>query len=246
MTATQPPGAAAQPPAPAAVEFPGPEAPVQGIAWAWPGADLAVLMLHDIGADLDSLRWLAEPVAAAGVSVLCMDLPGHGLSEGRPESAAAAIADVYHGLCQAVPGVTGIVAEGHAASLLLGNPLDPPPVAVTLIAPQPPAAQQPPGAAVPIAPDWRLVPKLVVAPHGQDRSDAYARDILAATNAWSLRADLARAGDGDEPDPVFEQQVASLTIKFMLEPAAFELSSRRMAAMNAASQANREETGWIP
>jgi pimeloyl-ACP methyl ester carboxylesterase len=231
---------AAQPPAPAAVELPGPEAPVQGIAWAWPGADLAVLMVHDIGADLDSIRWLAEPVAAAGVSVLCVDLPGHGLSEGQPESAAAAIATVYQGLCRAVPGVTGVVAEGQAGSLLLSTSLDPAPVAATFIAPQPP------GAAAPIASGWRFVPKLVIAPHGQDASGAYAQHILAATNAWSLRADLARAGDGNEPDPVFEQQVASLTIKFMLEPAAFELSSRRRAAMSAASQAHGEETGWIP
>ncbi len=79
------------PPAPAAIQLPGRAGAVRGLAWAWPESDLGMLFLHDLGADLDELRWLAEPVAAAGISVLAVDLPGHGLSDGGRRPAPSSL-----------------------------------------------------------------------------------------------------------------------------------------------------------
>ena len=45
-----------------------------------PGGEIAFLMLHGWGATAQSLRLLAEGIAAAGYSVLVPTLPGHGTS----------------------------------------------------------------------------------------------------------------------------------------------------------------------
>jgi hypothetical protein len=107
---------------------------------------------------------------------------------------------------------------------------------VVLIGPR----QESPGPAR-IAPVWRLVPKLVVVADPDGPSDAYAQEIIGMTNAWTLRADLARLGDGSDRDEVFAQQVTSLTVKFALEQAAFELAARGMAAGKGAGKAVGDE-----
>lgn len=208
-------------PAATAIQIPGPDGAIRGIAWAWPGSDLGLLFLHDLDADLDAVRWLAEPVAAAGSSVLAVDLPGHGLSDGHRRSAAGAVEIAYQALRQEVTGTAAVVAEGRSAGLLLGQELSPAPTAAVLIGP----AWAGPGHPR-IAPGWRLVPKLVIVPEATEPTDRCARKILDATNAWCLRADLARPGDGGAGDEAFARQATSLTVKFALEQAAFELSAR--------------------
>ncbi len=119
---------------------------------------------------------------------------------------------------QEVAGAAAVVTEGRSAALLLSQELTPAPAAVVLI--------KPAGlAALPIAPSWRQVPKLVVVPNADVQANRCASQILDATNAWCLRADLA-GGPGDED---FARQVTSLTVKFALEQAAFELSARDSA-----------------
>jgi pimeloyl-ACP methyl ester carboxylesterase len=43
-----------------------------------------VVLVHDAGADIDAWRPLAGPLAAEGMSVLALDLRGHGGSDGEP------------------------------------------------------------------------------------------------------------------------------------------------------------------
>jgi pimeloyl-ACP methyl ester carboxylesterase len=45
-----------------------------------------VVLVHDAGADLDAWRPLAGPLAAEGMSVLALDLRGHGGSDGEPSA----------------------------------------------------------------------------------------------------------------------------------------------------------------
>ena len=72
------------------------------------------------------------------------------------------------------------------------------------------------------------MPKLVVLSAGAE-SD-YAQKIIDDTTAWCLRADLVGLGEDSEDREGFEIHVSTLMLKFLLEQAAFELSSRRMAA----------------
>ena len=50
---------------------------------SWPGGSDWVLMVHDVGSDLDCWRPLIGPLAAAGYSVATIDLRGHGASDGE-------------------------------------------------------------------------------------------------------------------------------------------------------------------
>ncbi len=67
-------------PAPVAVEIGYAHGVTQAVSWSWPTSDLALLVLHDLGADLDKVRWLCERFSSAGVHVL-----SHRPSRPRPQ-----------------------------------------------------------------------------------------------------------------------------------------------------------------
>jgi len=217
-------------PAPAAVEIAAQTAggpTVRGLHWEWPGSDLSMLFVHARGRDLDDLRWLADLMVAGGISVLAIDLPGHGLSDGDglvPEQGSAAIRAALATLGRDTAGVAAVLAEGESAGLLLQTELaanDDPPVAAILLDPRPlPEGQR-------RHPSWRLVPKLLMVPAGTGHPEFAAR-VVDATNAWTLQADLHGFG-GPRRTEIAAVQVASLTQKFVLEVAAYELAGRRAA-----------------
>jgi pimeloyl-ACP methyl ester carboxylesterase len=209
------------PPLPQAVEIPHDVGLAHGVAWRWPDSDLAVLALHDLDSDLDAVRWICEPLAAAGADVLSVDLPGHGLSDGDGSAAAPAIAAAWAGLSANPARAACLLAEGRTAEIVLGMDLAAPPVAAVLVAP---GRQTGPPAA--IADSWTCVPKLLVVPAGSAPIAAYADSIAESTRGWCLRADLARALR-PWPQDAFAVQVASLALKFLLEQAMFELASRK-------------------
>ncbi len=212
-----------QPPGPCAVEVPYPGGAAQGINWPWPSSDLALLVLHDLDADVDRVRWLCERAASAGTHVLALDLPGHGLSEGDVHAdGPALVAAAYRSLCDAVSGAVGLVAQGRSANLLLSTDTGRPPVAVAFLDPQRDDGYGPATSC------WRHVPKLVVISKGAP--DSYAQEIIAGTTAWCLRADLVGLSEGGKDREGFEIHFVSLALKFLLEQAAFELASRRTAS----------------
>lgn len=213
-----------QAPEPVATEISYAHGVSEGVTWPWPTSDLALMVLHDIGADLDGVRWFCERVASAGAHVLAIDLPGHGLSAGDvsaegPEVVAAA----YGELVEGVAGAVGIVAHGRSAQLLLTTELADPPVGVAFLDPRGVDDGR-----TQMASCWRHVPKLVVLSKGA--SDNYAKEIIGGTTAWCLRADLVGLGEQGRDREGFEIHVVSLMLKFLLEQAAFALSSRNMAA----------------
>ncbi len=79
-----------------------------------------LLFLHDLGEDLDTWRQVAPAVRAAGFRVICLELRGHGLSDGEPDPAAiaddvtAALAEVRGAF-----GPAGLVVCGTAAQVAL-------------------------------------------------------------------------------------------------------------------------------
>jgi hypothetical protein len=200
-----------------------PEGGLSGVVWRWPAADLSLLLVHDIGRDLDALRWITDPLVAIGVSCLAIDLPGHGLSDGDVEAdGRAAIATAYGELTATTSGVVAILAAGAAVPLVLSTELADAPVAAVFLAPRRAADQTPPTVG------WRLVPKLAIVEAEAEDGRDFANEIIETTNAWCLRADL-RSERGAEDD-VFVEQVASLALKFLLEQAAFAIAGRAQTA----------------
>jgi len=178
------------------------------------------IVLHDEGEDLDSLRWLSTSLFANGISQLLVDLPGHGLSSGGlPAHASAAVTAAY-GFARACGyPIVGLLAEGSTCHAMLRVDLQPPPVAGLLLSPRNNSdeALQCPG--------WIRVPKLVVVPSDSPESAAFADAVVRGTHAWCLRAHLAIPGTDDPESAVARTQISSISVKFLLEQAAFARSS---------------------
>ncbi len=215
-------------PAPVAVEIAHAHGVAQAVSWPWPASDLALLVLHDFGSDLDSMRWLCDRFAHAGVHVLSLDLPGHGLSGGElGQDGPAVVAAGFRFLQESAQGAVGVVARGRSAHLLLATNLKVPPVAAAFLDPRRDARGPEHSSS-----RWLHVPKLVVLSAGAE--SPYAQKIIEDTTAWCLRADLVGLTEKGPDRDGFEVQVSTMMLKFLLEQAAFELSSRRMAAAAAA------------
>jgi alpha-beta hydrolase superfamily lysophospholipase len=105
----------------------------------WPGADDGLVLVHDVGQDVDAWRPLVGPVVEAGFGIAAVDLRGHGASDGtwdplRLDSdlqaiAAAARQAFGRRLAMGSAGLTGL------AVLRLG--FSPRPDAVILFSPGP-------------------------------------------------------------------------------------------------------------
>lgn len=105
----------------------------------WQGADDGLVLVHDIGQDLDAWRPLIGPVVAAGFGVAAIDLRGHGASDGawdpmRLDSDLQAIAAAGR---QAFGGRLVIGSAGVAGLTVLRPGFSPRPDAVILFSPGP-------------------------------------------------------------------------------------------------------------
>lgn len=81
----------------------------------WPVAGPPVIFVHDFGADLDHWGSLTGDLAGMGFRVVSLELSGHGLSEGDPDSSAIPD-DVKTMVTQTsrVWGPCGLVVTGEA------------------------------------------------------------------------------------------------------------------------------------
>ena len=72
-----------------------------------------LLFVHDLGEDLDAWGSVAPAVRAAGFRVICLELRGHGLSDGEPDPSAT-LDDVTGALAevQGAFGPCGLVVHG--------------------------------------------------------------------------------------------------------------------------------------
>lgn len=75
-----------------------------------------LLFVHDLGEDLDAWGSVAPAVRAEGFRVICLELRGHGLSDGEPDPSAI-VNDVTGALAevQGAFGPCGLVVHGTAA-----------------------------------------------------------------------------------------------------------------------------------
>jgi alpha-beta hydrolase superfamily lysophospholipase len=102
------------------VEFPlAPERVVRGFRITPEGSSGTVLFLHDLSKDLDEFGILPDLLAEQGWDVVCVDLIGHGLSDGDDPETTRLLADVralFNLLIE--PGrPLGLVASGTTSTV---------------------------------------------------------------------------------------------------------------------------------
>lgn len=109
--------------------------PVAGVASGTSGP--GVVLLHDLGEDLDAVAWLAGLPGLGGMSCLALDLPGHGLSgdnaTGAPDEAIAAV--LAHFACRG-SGPFTVVGFGQSCSIAHAMSRCPEVAGVALVAPR--------------------------------------------------------------------------------------------------------------
>ncbi len=188
-----------------------------------------VVLLHDEGSDLDSLRWLRGALTAQGVCVDEWDLPGHGLSEGAYDAdcheaiiSASRVADPTRDA-----GVS-YVAVGGTCSRLLGTDL-PEPVSVTLVRPDGP----PPDGYRDSA--WSRTPTLCLVDPSDPASDGAAQDLSRRIRAWYLRA-FVHPDDAER----WQLHAAAMTVRLVLEQHWLRVQQRRPAVSGGSE--NSEST----
>ena len=52
----------------------------------WSGDDRHAILVHDLGTDLDEMRWIGQGFVGAGFTTVAIDRIGHGLSDDRPDA----------------------------------------------------------------------------------------------------------------------------------------------------------------
>ena len=169
----------------------GPQVTVFGEFTEIPQANGTVVLVHDLDADLDSLKPFIGPLHSLLVQTLLIDMPGHGLSSGDWDSdGSAAVLAAIAAATTRTPSV-GVIAVGAATRTLFG--LERPAVhAVALVQPHlmPADLEQ--------AESWRSVPQISMG----DPCDAEAQESMEHLSrwvrAWSTRLHVHYL---DEPSP---------------------------------------------
>ncbi len=105
----------------------------------WRGGDDSVLLVHDAGQDLDAWRPLTAAVAAAGYTVMTVDLRGHGASDGEWDWASLDrdLAAIVRRARDSVRGRLVMIGAGATGLPVLAGDFDPRPDAVILFSPGP-------------------------------------------------------------------------------------------------------------
>lgn len=92
----------------------------------WPGSFDTIVLLHDLGSDLDVWGTLPAALAIDGYRVLAIDLPGHGLSDDpwQPHEAAHALGSIISAARHDRSGKCFAISVGSIAAVVGSLPLD--------------------------------------------------------------------------------------------------------------------------
>lgn len=103
-----------------------PERTVRGVRTVPDEPRGTILFVHDLGADLDEFGQIPELLSRHGFEAVCIDLPGHGLSDGEEPETGSLRRDVM-GVLGGLAGAgrpLGLFVSGAAANLstTIGRP----------------------------------------------------------------------------------------------------------------------------
>jgi alpha-beta hydrolase superfamily lysophospholipase len=105
----------------------------------WRGGEDAVVLLHDVGQDLDSWAPISSAVAAAGFTVMAIDLRGHGASDGAwdPARLSEDLRAILGAARASVRGRLVLIGAGSTGPAVFAAGIEPRPDAVILFSPGP-------------------------------------------------------------------------------------------------------------
>ena len=180
------------------------------------GALAVCLLLHDRHGDIDQMRGLADAVRRYSMSVLLIDLPGHGLSDGDVEVDAMAALQMAMSYSAELATPLCVIAEGSSADLLLRSLPTVSVAGYALLSPRSDFSE----VEFDASPWSRTASISILDPHDQ-RADAVASLIARRTHAVAGRVyahKSATLGTGRASWPL---QAAQSSAQFLAERAAF-------------------------
>jgi pimeloyl-ACP methyl ester carboxylesterase len=155
---------------------------VRGLAW--PGGPDRIILIHEVGGDLDSWGTLPATLATEGYRVVAIDLPGHGLSDDPwdIDHMADQIAEIVSAV-RTDPGRCFVVAIGSLAPVIGDLVVD----ALVVVSPHAPAV---PGQSVAASPCLIFV-------GGADPDASGAADrFFRARRGWAVVSSFGVAENG--------------------------------------------------
>lgn len=146
--------------------------------YRWDGDGDTVMLLHDVGADLDAWVDIPSIIAADGYRVVSLDLPGHGLSDDPwdPERAIDLVTFLVESL-KPIAARCFVVAAGQLCGPTLATPtVD----AVIALSPEAPGH----------VPDGPTPPTLVIVGGADRAASSNAHTFFRGTRGWAVVSSL--------------------------------------------------------
>lgn len=162
-----------------------------------------VLLFHDRGKDIDSLRSVAAAAHAGAFNVLSIDLPEHGLSRGDYDSDVRSTIDKTIRSVRKMQGrAVACVVEGSTCQHVLS--VDPGP-AFALVLIRPPDVDL-----AGVNAGWLNVPKVIVTDSDQNHSNELPSDVGILSIRYFIHHDAIS-------DELWNNQLKTIATKFLLE-----------------------------
>jgi pimeloyl-ACP methyl ester carboxylesterase len=193
-----------------------------------------VLLLHDRGSDLDSVRAFAEALWSIQLDTLLLDLPGHGLSAGDWDVHGPQALELATAACSARSLATGVIAVGDATTLLFG--IERPAVhAVALVQPRLTTPD------LELADSWRRVPQISMGDPRDELAQQSMDDLRDWVRAWSLRMHGHYAFDDADDHSRWTDQMRRSSAAFIAEQLAYRNNAGDVGALSAPLGAGQDE-----
>lgn len=154
---------------------------LRGVRWS--GGEQWAVLVHDEGEDLDAWAPLVGELSAAGLSVLAIDLAGHGASD-DPWEQSEAPADVLAAMQFARAGGAGalfLIGAGAGATAALAAAAEVEPQAIVALSPRAALDGVDPGTI-----RESRAPKLFIVGGGDEAALAHTVDVYRRAIGWGV------------------------------------------------------------
>ncbi|MEI8057788.1 MAG: hypothetical protein WCI29_10305 [Actinomycetes bacterium] len=178
-----------------------------------------VLLLHDRGADLDSVRAFTHAFHRLLIDTCLVDLPEHGLSGGSWDEHAMTAVSMALDLCSQRASSVGVLAVGAAATVLFELPA-PAVHALALIEPALTVPQ------LDLAESWRSIPQIAMGDPTNEAVQESMENLRLWVRAWSMRVYVHYEADASAATPQWTEHMKHSSAAFIAEQLAYRNLSR--------------------